>query len=136
MYKPVYNIKIETDASYAGRSDIYTAERDEKLISITHKVGGFMHKKDKPVTKKITDTEYQPIIEAFENIDFQKVFKESGDSFGCDGWCLKVTISKIMSGISVSLWCPSKNSAIPETTKLLKACDKIFDFFPEEYRKC
>lgn len=131
MYKPVYNIKIETDASYAGRSDIYTTEQDENSISITHEVGGFMHKKAKPVTKKITHTEYQPIVDAFENIDFQKVFKESGDSFGCDGWTLKVTISKIMSGISVSLWCPSKNSEIPETTKLLRTCEKVWALFNE-----
>ena len=61
-----------------------------------------------------------------------KVFKESSDLVGCDGWTLRCTISKCMSDISVMLWCPSKSREIPETTKLLKACDMVFKMFPND----
>lgn len=40
----MYNITIETAASYAGKSDTYTIEQGDKSIPITHEVGGFMHK--------------------------------------------------------------------------------------------
>ena len=125
----MYNIKIETAASYVGKSDTYITEQGDKSISITHETKDFMHKKIKPDTKKLSYTEYRPIADAFENIDFQKVFKESGDLVGYDGWTLKVTLSNVMSGISVSLWCPSESPETPETTKLLQACDKVCSLF-------
>lgn len=41
----MFNIKIETAASYVGRTDTYTIQQEDKSIPITHEVGGFMHKK-------------------------------------------------------------------------------------------
>ena len=128
----MYNITIETAASYAGKSDTYTIEQGDKSIPVTHEADGFMNKNVKPETKKLSHTEYRPIADVFENIDFQKVFKESGDLVGYDGWTLKVTLSKVMSGISVSLWCPSEDPSKPETTKLLQACEKVCALFDQE----
>lgn len=128
----MYNITIEKEVSYIGRTDTFTIGPADKSIPITHEVSGFMHKKVKPETKILSYTEYRLIEDAFKNIDFQKVFNESGDLVGCDGWTLKVTLSNIMSGISVSLWCPSKDSSTPETTKLLVACEKVCSLFGNE----
>ncbi len=131
MLKPVYSIKIKTEAAYAGRTDTYTVAPEENSISITHEVGGFMNKNVKPESKTLSDTEYSSFLNSFKNIDFQKVFNESGELIGCDGWTLTVTFSNVMSGISVSLWCPSEDPEKPETTKLLKACNKVCNYFPE-----
>ena len=52
----MFNIKIETAASYVGRTDTYTIQQEDKSIPITHEVGGFMHKKEKPENKKLSHT--------------------------------------------------------------------------------
>ena len=49
----MYNITIETAASYAGKSDTYTIEQGDKSIPVTHEVGGFMNKNVKPETTKL-----------------------------------------------------------------------------------
>lgn len=36
-----------------------------------------------------------------------------------------------MTEVTVSLWCPDENPSKTETTKLLKACDKVCNLFPE-----
>ena len=128
----MYTITIEAAASYAGRIDTYTVKPDEKSVTITHEVSGFMNKNVKPETKKLSYTEFRPIKDAFNKLDFTKVFIESGDLSGCDGWTLQCTIGKTMSNISVLLWCPSKHKDTPETTKLLRACEKIFALVPNK----
>ena len=128
------SITIEKEVSYMGRIDIYTIKYDDKSIPITHKVSGFMHKKVKPETKKLSHTDFSPIYDAFNHLDFTKAWKESGDFAGCDGWTLKCTISNEVSEISeiaVKLWCPEKDHSKPETTKLLEACEKVFSLFEE-----
>ena len=123
------SITIEKEVSYMGRTDIYIIEQGDKSIPITHEVGGFMHKKEKPETNKLSHTDFRPIFDAFNDFDFTKAWKESGDLVGCDGWSLKCTISNVMSEISVKLWCPSESSETPETTKILQACEKVFSLF-------
>ena len=125
------SITIEKEVSYMGRKDIYIIEQGDKSIPITHKVGGLMHKKEKAETKKLTHTDFRPIFDAFNDLDFTKAWKESGDIVGYDGWTLKCTISNVSSEISVQLWCPSESPENPETTKLLKACEKVFDLFED-----
>ena len=125
------SITIERDVSYIGRKDTFTIEQGDKSISITYEVGGFMHKKVKPITKKLSHTEFRPIYDAFNALDFTKVYQESGDLVGCDGWTLRCTISNVMSEISVQVWCPSESPEVPETTKLLKACNMVIDLFPK-----
>ena len=123
------SITIEKEVSYIGRKDIYIIEQGDKSVLITHKVGGFMHKKEKAETKKLTHTDFRPIFDAFNELDFTKAWKESGDIVGYDGWTLKCTISNVSSEISVQLWCPSDSPETPETTKLIKACEKVFSLF-------
>ena len=125
-------ITIERDVSYIGRKDTFTITNDDKSIPITHEVGGFMHKKVKPESKKLSHTEFRPIFDAFNVLDFTKVFQESGDLVGCDGWTLRCTISNVMSEISVQVWCPSESPEVPATTKLLQACNMVFDLFEIE----
>ena len=123
------SITIEKKVSYIGRRDIYTIKQGDKSIPITHKVGGFMHKKEKAETKKLTHTDFRPIFDAFNDLDFTKAWKESGDIVGFDGWTLKCTISNVSTEISVQLWCPSDSPETPETTKILQACEKVFSLF-------
>ena len=85
--------------------------------------------------KKLSHTEFRPIYDAFDVLDFTNIYKESGDLVGYDGWTLKCTISNIMSEISVKLWCPSESPEKPETTKLLQACEKVFSLFEENQEK-
>ena len=47
------SITIEKEVSYMGRKDIYIIEQGDKSIPITHKVGGFMHKKVNSEIKKL-----------------------------------------------------------------------------------
>ena len=122
------SITIEKEVSYMGRTDIYTIQQGDRSIPITHKVGGFMHKKEKAETKILSQNEFHPIFDAFNNLDFTKIWKESGD-FGLDGWTLTCTISNGSSKISIQLWCPSESPENPETTKLLEACEKVFNLF-------
>ena len=126
------SITIERDVSYIGRKDTFTIENGDNSIPITLEVGGFMHKKVKPVTKKLSHTDFCPILDAFNALDFTKVYQESGDLVGCDGWTLRCTISNVMSEISVQVWCPSESPEAPATTKLLQACNMVFDLFPKE----
>ena len=126
------SITIEKEVSYMGRTDTYIIYQGNKSIPITHKVGGFMHKKAKSEIKKLSHTDFRPIFDAFNDLDFTKAWKESGDIVGYDGWTLKCTISNVSSETSVKLWCPSDSAETPETAKLIKACNMIFDLFESE----
>ena len=128
----MYNITLEKDSSYAGYDDIFTISTEESFVSITHDAEGFMNVDTKSKTIELSPKEYQPIAEAFENINFYTVLEESDILKGYDGWILKCTISKGMTELTISLWCPEEDASKPETTKLLKACDRIFDLFPRE----
>ena len=126
------SITIERDVSYIGRKDTFTIEQGDKSIPITHEVGGFMQKKVKTETKNLSHTEFRTIFDAFNALDFTKIYQESGDLVGCDGWTLRCTISNVMSEISVQVWCPSESPENPETNKLLQACDKVYNLFKTE----
>ncbi len=127
----MYKITIERDSSYAGLNDTFTVEPGETLVSITHETKGFMNKDEEQKTKNISLKKYTPINDVFENINFSKILEENDILIGYDGWILKCTVSNGMTEVTVSLWCPEKNPSKPETTKLLKACDKLFNLFPE-----
>ena len=60
----MYNITIETAASYAGKSDTYTIEQGDKSIPVTHEAGGFMNKNVKPKTKLVIAFNVNPFLEA------------------------------------------------------------------------
>lgn len=128
----MYNITLEKDSSYAGYDDFYTASLEDSFVSITHEAEGFMNIDTKSQTIELSLEDFKPIAAAFDNINFYTVLEESNILKGCDGWILKCTISKGMTKLTVSLWCPEEDSSKPETTKLLKACDMIFNLFQLE----
>ena len=127
----MYKIKIERDSRYAGYYDTFTVEPDETSVLITHEAEGFMNKDVKPKTITMLLKDYTPINNVFENINFSKILEESDILNGYDGWILKCTVSNGMTEVTVSLWCPEEDPSKPETTKLLKACNKVCDLFPE-----
>ena len=128
----MYNITLEKDSSFAGYDDIFTITPEEGFVSITHDAEGFMNNDEKSKTIELSPKEYQPIADAFDNINFYTVLEESDILMGYDGWVLKCTISKGMTNLTVSLWCPDEDSSKPETTKLIRACNKVFDLFENE----
>ena len=128
----MYKITIEKDSSYAGHYDTFTIEPEEKSVSITHATEGFMDKDVDSKTIKLPLADYCPLVDVFENLDFPKILAESDVLMGYDGWILKCTISNGMTGVSVSLWCPSEDPSKPETTRLLQACEKVCALFGEE----
>ena len=131
----MYKITLEKDSSYAGYDDIFSITPEEGFVSITHDAEGFMNNDEESKTIELSPKEYQPIADAFDNINFYTVLEESNILMGYDGWVLKCTISKGMTNLTVSLWCPEEDSSKPETTKLLQACNMVFDLFPEEEDK-
>lgn len=123
-------IIIEADVGYLWKKEIYTVEGGDRSSAVTYETEGF-GKRKKPVTKKIPVSDYQKIADAFSDLDFSEICKESSDLMGCDGWTLKCTFRKGMTVLSIVLWCPSKDKSIPETTKLLEACDLVTGMFEE-----
>lgn len=91
-----------------------------------------MCKDTKCQTIKLSLEEFKPIKDAIDNINFYTVLEESDSLIGYDEWILKCTISKGMSKLSVSLWCPKEDSTKPETSKLLRNFKLILNLFNKE----
>lgn len=125
-------IIIEADVGYIGKKELYTVEWGDRSAAVTYAVKEF-GKRRKPVTKKIPVTDYQKIADAFLDLDFSEIYKESGDLVGFDGWTLKCTIQYVNTELSILLWCPSKDKSTPETTKLLEAYDLVTGLFEEKH---
>lgn len=121
----MYKIKITKDSCYTGHIDTYTVEQEEDSVIITHSGEGFSNYDLPSDIVKISLKEFKSIGDVFENINFDTILKESDVLNGYDGWILECTISNGMTKASVSLWCPEVDPVKPETTKLLKACEKI-----------
>lgn len=128
----MYKISIVKDSSYAGYLDTNTVEQNGTSVFITHEAEGFKNLDTEPHKRELTLQESQTISKSFENINFYKILKESDILVGYDGWILKCTVSNGMTGVTVSLWCPNEEPSKTETTKLLKACDKVCNLFPKK----
>lgn len=129
MYNKKY-IKIESCSEYVGYHEIYTIEKNQYSISANQEIIIRMKNKNSE-TRELSDTELNSIEEAFDELDFAKIFKESGNTFGFDGCTLKCTIGRSKSELTVKLWSPRSNQDVPETTKLLYACNMVYDLFPK-----
>ena len=70
MFNLMPKIIIERDVSYIGRKDTFTIEHGNSTNTITQKVSGAMNKKVKPVTKNLSHTDFSPIVDAFDKLDF------------------------------------------------------------------
>ena len=118
-------LTIEKDTSFEGTETI-TIIQGNGTADFVYEVVGFKYNQ-KPVTKKTSCSESRLIFEAFEALNFTEIFKESGVFFGCDGWTLKCTLRICSNILSVSLWCPAKDTSKPETKKLLEACEMVYN---------
>lgn len=127
----MYKIKIVKDSSCAGYLDTFTVEQNGLSVLLTHEAEGFMNLEKEPHIRELSLQDPQTISKSFENINFYKNLEESDILMGDDGWILKCTVSNGMTEVTVSLWCPDKDPTKPETTKLLKACDKVCNLFPK-----
>ena len=115
------SIILEKNVPFFSSTDIYTIEQRDNFIAIVHKVGGSMQKKIKPEVKRFSYADIRQFFDLFNNLDFTKAWRESGNLVGFDGWTLKCKIYHAATEISIRLWCPSKDESNPETTKLLEA---------------
>lgn len=127
----MYKIKIVKDSSCAGYLDTFTVEQNGLSVLLTHEAEGFMNLEKEPHIRELSLQKPQTISKSFENINFYKILEESDILMGYDGWILKCTVSNGMTEVTVSLWCSDKDPTKPETTKLLKACDKVCNLFPK-----
>ena len=123
----MFTVIIEKEDGFRNK-ETYTLDPDRCLIS--YEAEGF-NKKSKPVNKSISQTDAKKINEAFSALDFSKIFKETDDLLGCDGWTLTCTLEYRMNQVSVNVWCPNNSSTKPETSKLLQACKLFLNIFDQ-----
>lgn len=127
----MFTVIVEKAASFNSK-EIFTLERGDKSASVTHEVVADFEEKAKTATKKFSLTDSKKIFNAFAALDFSKIFKESGELIGCDGWTLRCTLRNGTNELAVELWCPCEDVSKPETTKLIKACELVESFFQKE----
>lgn len=121
----MFTVIVEKEDGFRNKEN-YTLEPD--YSSLTYEAEGF-NKKSKPVKKTISQTDIKKINEAFSALDFSKIFKETDDLLGMDGWTLTCTLEFRMNQVSVDVWCPNDSSSKPETAKLVKACELLESVF-------
>lgn len=109
---------------YFGNKQIYTVSAEGQSGIIIHEKGNFKDT-DEVDRKKISKDDFDKITNAFFSINFTQIFKEYSNLIGLDGWILTCTIQNGTSKISAQIWCPNKDSSMPETTKLLEACELV-----------
>ena len=114
--------------NYFGTKEIFTFSYAGKSGLIIHEKGNFKDT-DELDRKTISKADFENIIKAFSEVNFTKVFNEHSDLIGLDGWILTCTIKKGTVNISAQLWCPVKEPSMPETTKLLEACELVCPIF-------
>lgn len=121
----MFTVIVEKEDGFRNK-ETYTLEPD--YSSLTYEAEGF-NKKSKPVKKTISQTDIKKINEVFSALDFSKIFKETDDLLGMDGWTLTCTLEFRMNQVSVDVWCPNDSSSKPETAKLVKACELLESVF-------
>lgn len=123
----MFTVIVEKEDGFRNK-ETYTLYSDR--CSISYETEGF-NKKSKLLNKSISQTDAKKINEAFSALDFSKIFKETDDLLGCDGWTLTCTLEFRMNQVSVDIWCPNNSSKKPETTKLVKACELLESVFEQ-----
>ncbi len=123
----MFTVIVEKEDGFRNK-ETYTLYSD--ICSISYETEGF-NKKSKLLNKSISQTDAKKINDAFSALDFSKIFKETDDLLGCDGWTLTCTLEFRMNQVSVDVWCPNDSSKKPETTKLVKACELLESVFEQ-----
>lgn len=123
----MFTVIIEKEDGFRNK-ETYTLDPDR--FSLSYEAEGY-NKKSKPVNKTVSQTDANKINEAFSALDFSKIFKETDDLLGMDGWTLTCTLEFRMNQVSVDVWCPNDSSSKPETVKLVKACELLESVFKQ-----
>lgn len=110
--------------NYFGNKEIFTVSDEIRSGLIIHEKGDF-NDTEEVDRKTISKADFDNIVKAFSEVNFTEVFNEHEDLVGLDGWILTCTIKKGTVKISAQVWCPDKNESMPETTKLLEACELV-----------
>ena len=125
----MFTLIFEKTDSYENKK-IYTLEPDGSSSILASKSEDF-NKKGKYVRKNISLAVTKKINDAFSALDFSKIFKETDDLIGNDGWTITCTLEFRMNQVSIDVWCPKGGSSKPETTKLVKACELFESIFEQ-----
>ena len=131
----MYNIKIEKLSTENDRIDTFETVEINGTVKIDHKFEFISNDKKDYERKRLSLTEFHPIAEAFENLDYTKIIKESNKLTGCEGWYVICTISKYPLSFSIGLYSHPDASKAPETTKFYEACNMIFELFKDPIPK-
>ena len=119
----MYSITIDIQ-NYFGDKEVFTVSDEINSYSILHEQGNF--KETNEVDRKnISKADFGKISKAFSDINFTEVFNEHSDLVGLDGSILTCTIQNDTSKICAQIWCPEKDPAMSETTKLIEACELV-----------
>lgn len=122
----MFNIEIQKGDEWKWK-DIITISPGQKSASLVHKTKVF-DKKIEPVRKNISVSDYNDILDSLNSISIDQVFKENAEIDGLDGWTLSCNISNGVVHKEIAIWSPEKKTSLPETTKFLEICDKIFSY--------
>lgn len=116
-------IKVEDSK---GKKDIFSISTTEEGGSIEHfYVCG--RKRKQISTTNISKEEFGSIVDTFDALDYTKIYGEIPFPTLKDGWTLNCTATRAFITITIEVRCPSKNEYYPETSKLLDACEHIFN---------
>ena len=125
----MFTIIIEKSDGFKNK-ETYTLEPGEQNSIISWEAEEF-NKKLEPVRKLISQSDTKKINDAFSALDFSKIFLETDDILGKDGWTLTCTLEYRMNQVSVDIWCPKEEKSKPETSKLLQACKLFVTIFDQ-----
>jgi len=116
-------IKVEDSK---GKKDIFSISTTEEGGSIDHfYVCG--RKRKQISTTNISKKEFGSIVDTFDALNYTKIYEEIPFPTLKDGWTLNCTATRAFTTITIEVRCPSKNEYYPETSKLLDACEHIFN---------
>lgn len=107
-----------------GNGDMFTVSDTGKKGLIIHEKCNFDNT-DEVSRHTISKAELIKISNAFEKICFKEVFSEHENLVWIDGCILRITIQNGSSKLNVEVCCPDKDISMPETTKLLEACELV-----------
>lgn len=85
-----------------------------------------MKKIKKIKTVKISDDEFNKILDTIENLDYSLIYKEQPCGLGFDGWSLICTVRTGLTTLSIEVWCPEKKENNSETNKMIEICEYVF----------
>ena len=125
----MFTVIIERSEGLKNK-DTYTLEPGENNSIISWE-GEECNKKSGHTRKSISILDSKKINDAFSALNFSKIFQETDNKLGKDGWTLTCTLEYRMNQVSVDIWCPEEGNSKPETSKLLQACKLFINIFDQ-----